>query len=410
MNRVVSRRMAYYKELARLRETRTRTYKRFASIAAREPNLYTPGPLTTSLPVKQAMMVDLGSRDERFLNVIKEVQSELLDLAGVSKEDGYECVLMQGSGTFAVESVIGSVLPKKEGKLLILSNGAYGDRMKNMCEVMNIDHDIIRYSDREVPVAEDAVKRVTEDKSITHVATIHHETTTGALNPIGEIGRALKKCDPSLTYIVDSMSAFGAYPVNMKEDNVSYLVSSANKCIEGVPGFAFALCEKNDLVSTEGYARSLSLDLFGQWKGLEGNGQFRFTPPTHSLLAFRQALVEHNEEGGAQGRLDRYESNFRVLRDGMKEMGFNLYLDDSIQGAIISTFLVPDDPKFDFQDFYQRLSDLGAVIYPGKLTEADSLRIGSIGRLFERDMHFILRSVRQVLDEMDVKLPVKQMG
>ena len=141
------------------------------------------------------------------------------------------------------------------------------------------------------------------------------------------------------------------------------------------------MCEKSDLVSTEGYARSLSLDLFGQWKGLEGNGQFRFTPPTHSLLAFRQALVEHNEEGGAQGRLDRYESNFRVLRDGMKEMGFNLYLDDSIQGAIISTFLVPDDPKFDFQDFYQRLSDLGAVIYPGKLTEADSLRIGSIGRL-----------------------------
>ena len=355
-------------------------------------------------------MVDLGSRDQRFLNVIKEVQSGLLDLAGVSEQEGYECVLMQGSGTFAVESVIGSVVPRDNGKLLILSNGAYGDRMKSMCEIMNIDHDFIRYSDREVPVAADAAARVTEDKSITHVATIHHETTTGALNPMSEIGRALRDARPDVTYIVDSMSAFGAYPVNMKEDNVSYLVSSANKCIEGVPGFAFALCEKDNLVSTEGSARSLSLDLYGQWKGIQSNGQFRFTPPTHSLLAFRQALEEHTQEGGSQGRLDRYEANFRILRDGMKEMGFNLYLEDSIQGAIISTFLVPDDPKFDFQEFYQRLSNLGAVIYPGKLTEADSLRIGSIGRLFERDMHFVLRSVRQVLDEMDVKLPVKQMG
>jgi len=379
----------------------------FSSVPAREPNLYTPGPLTTSLPVKQAMMIDLGSRDARFLQVIREVQSGLLDLAGVSESEGYECVLMQGSGTFAVESVIGSVVPD-DGNLLILSNGAYGDRMKKMCEVLNVKHEFVRYSDKETPNAADAVARVTQDKSITHVATIHHETTTGALNPMGEIGRALRDARPDVTYIVDSMSAFGAYPVDMRADNVSYLVSSANKCIEGVPGFAFALCDREKLEASEGVARSVSLDLFGQWKGIQTNGQFRFTPPTHSLLAFRQALAEHTDEGGAAGRLARYEENFQVLSKGMADMGFKLYLDDAVQGAIISTFLVPDDPKFDFNEFYHRLSDLGAVIYPGKLTEADSLRIGSIGRLFVRDMHFVLRSVRQVLDEMDVKVPVTQ--
>eukprot|EP00939_MAST-03C_sp_MAST-3C-sp1_P004113 g4113.t1 len=376
------------------------------SISSREPNLYTPGPLTTSLTVKQAMMIDLGSRDERFLNVIQDVQKGLLDLANVRQPE-YECVLMQGSGTFAVESVLGSVVPS-DGNLLILSNGAYGDRMKKMCEILNINHEFVRYSDKEVPKASDAVARVTQDESITHVATIHHETTTGALNPIGDIGRALRDARPDVSFIVDSMSAFGAYPVDMQADNVSFLVSSANKCIEGVPGFAFALCDHDQLVKSEGVARSLSLDLFGQWKGINTNGQFRFTPPTHSLLAFHQALKEHEIEGGAKGRLDRYEENFQVLSKGMKEMGFNLYLEDDVQGAIISTFLVPDDPKFDFPEFYNRLSDLGAVIYPGKLTEADSLRIGSIGRLFVRDMHFVLRCVRQTLDEMDVQLPVTQ--
>eukprot|EP00947_MAST-08B_sp_MAST-8B-sp1_P001119 g1119.t1 len=355
-----------------------------------------------------AMMQDLGSRDARFLSVVEEIRDGLLDMAGVSEDAGYECVLMQGSGTFAVESTVGSVVPR-DGKLLILSNGAYGQRIKKMAEIYDIDHAIKQYAEREVPRVDDMLALLTEHPDTTHLAVIHHETTTGALNPMGDIGRALKEVRPDVEFIVDSMSGFGAYPVDMVKDNVSFLVSSSNKCVEGVPGFAYCLARRDALEAAEaGGPRSLALDLVGQWRGLQANRQFRFTPPTHAMLAFHQALMEHQAEGGWQGRLARYESNFEVLKGRMAEMGFHPYLDEDSQGCIITTFLFPEDPNFDFDKFYHALSDLGVVIYPGKLTEADCFRIGSIGRLFPRDMHFMVNAVQQVLLEMGVQLPVTQ--
>ena len=197
-------------------------------VAGREPLLFTPGPLTTSAPVKLAMLQDLGSRDARFIGVVDNIRNGLLDMAGVSKEGGYECVLMQGSGTFAVESTVGSVIPK-DGKLLVLSNGAYGKRIGQMAEIYDIDHHVIQYGEREVPRVEDMLAYIAENPDTTHVAMIHHETTTGSLGPMGDMGRALKEARPDIPFIVDSMSGFGAYPVDMVKDNVAYLVSSSNK-------------------------------------------------------------------------------------------------------------------------------------------------------------------------------------
>jgi len=253
----------------------------------------------------------------------------------------------------------------------------------------------------------DIVEALSKHK-YTHVGLIHHETTAGSLNPIPEIGQAIREHDPQISFIVDSMSGFGAYGVDLEAANVAYLVSSANKNIEGVPGFAFALCRRERLEVEGLNARSLSLDLLSQWQGLENNGQFRFTPPCHALLAFRQALAEHEAEGGMPGRLARYDANFQVLKSGLGELGFAPYLSDDIQGSIITTFLFPDDTNFDFDRFYKELSGRGMVIYPGKLTKARCFRLGTIGRLYPSDVQNLVSSIKEVLVDMGVSLPVTQ--
>jgi len=382
------------------------------SVVGREPALYTPGPLTTSLSVKQAMLRDFGSRDSTMVSVIKDIRERLLHMAHVSQEIGYESVLQQGSGTFIVESVVGTVVPPpaKGGRILVVSNGAYGLRMAKMCKIYGIDHELVHYDETQAPTAEEVIAKLQDNKGqrYTHVGIIHHETTAGTLNPIEAIGRAILDFDPEISYIVDSMSAFGAYPVDMRASNIHYLVSSANKNLEGCPGFGFAICHRDRLLRDGVHARSLSLDLLEQWRGLENNGQFRFTPPTHSLVAFQQALLEHEAEGGPAGRLARYTANFQMLKAGMAKLGFHPYLSEDKQGAIITTFLFPDDPSFDFGLFYSKLNVRGMVIYPGKLTKADCFRIGTIGRLFPHDLVNLVGAVREILEDMGVQLPVTQ--
>ena len=390
------------------------SYRNFTSTTfclKKDALLFTPGPLTTSATVKSAMLRDAGSRDPNFLEVVSQVRKGLLAIGGVksSREGGdFECIITQGSGTFGVESVIGSIIPKTSGKLLVASNGAYGDRMVKISKVLNIPVDILSFHERGPIDVNKVLARVKSDSTITHVAAVHHETTAGVLNDIHSLGIGLKQENPKITYIVDSMSAFGAYPVNLEKSNIHFLVSSSNKCIEGVPGFSYTLASRERLEASKNNARSLSLDLYEQWKGLEATGEFRFTPPVHALLAFRQALKELEENGGAPGRLARYESNAKTLVDGMKTLGFTPYVDETNQGCIITTFLVPDDPKFNFKTVYNMLEARGFVIYPGKTTKAESFRLGSIGRLFDHDMKAVVQALKEVLIETGVSLPITQ--
>lgn len=377
-----------------------------------DAKLFTPGPLTTSATVKQAMQRDLGSRSPEMVGAIVEIRNELLKMAHVSPNAGYECVLMQGSGTFAVESVVSSVVPAA-GRLLILSNGSYGRRIVQMAECHAIEHTVIAVSERDT-IAPSAVEAellraaaAAGERAYSHVAIIHHETTSGILNPMHEIGEAIHRVAPATSYIVDSMSAFGAYEVDMEASHVDYMVSSANKNIEGVPGFAFAICRRDKLLAEAGAARTVSLDLLAQWRGLEGNGQFRFTPPTHTLLAFRQALREHRAEGGSAGRLARYEANATALISGLQALGLRLYVERHKAGCIISTFLYPDDPNFDFEQLYLDLAERGMIIYPGKLTEVDCFRVGSIGQLYRDDMEGVVTAIREILTKCGVELPCR---
>lgn len=363
--------------------------------------LFTPGPLSTSPTVKEAMLHDLGSRDDAFIAVVKEIRSELLRLGGVSQQEGYETVLMQGSGTFGVESVISSVVGKND-QLLVLVNGAYGERIVKMAKVHGITHIVKAFPENEI-VTPNAVQEVlSQHPGVTHVACIHSETTTGLFNPITEIGAICKQAGK--VFIVDAMSSFGGVQMDIKAMQIDFLVSSSNKCIEGVPGFSFVLCKKSELLKAQGQARSLSLDLYDQWNGLEKNGQFRFTPPTHSLLAFRQAIRELDTEGGIVAREARYKKNKAMLDAGMQAMGFKYYLEHDIQGHIISSFLYPQDPNFDFMKFYQALSDRGLVIYPGKLSLMDAFRIGNIGYIFPKDIEALLSAIKEVLTEMNVRI------
>ena len=365
--------------------------------------LFTPGPLNTSDSVKQAMLRDVGSRDNDFIELVRGVRRRLLELGGVSQAQSYEAVLVQGSGTFGIESVISSVIPQN-GKILILVNGAYGERMVNIAARYNIASAVLRWAENE-PVAPNQVREtLAADSNITHVAIVHCETTTGILNPLYDVGAVVKEA--ARTFIVDAMSSFGAIPINLETAGIDFLVSSANKCIQGVPGFSFILAERKHLDASKGLARTLSLDLFEQWRGLEQDGQFRFTPPTHTLLAFAQALDELEGEGGVAGRNRRYTANQKLLVTGMKELGFVPYLAPAVQSPIITAFFYPPHPNFRFQEFYSRLSDLGLVIYPGKLTRVECFRLGNIGDLTERDIHMLLEQIAVVLSAMSLPVPV----
>jgi 2-aminoethylphosphonate-pyruvate transaminase len=364
--------------------------------------LFTPGPLTTSDAVKEAMLRDVGSRDAEFVNVVREIRQSLLGVAGVSQSDGYEGILIQGSGTYGIEAVISSVIPR-DGKLLIIINGAYGKRIRDMAERHGIESVAIEVKENTPPDPQHVRRSLTDDSQITHVALVHCETSSGILNPVHEIGAVVKELQR--TFIVDAMSSFGGIPLNVAEARIDFLVSSANKCIEGVPGFSLVIADRAKLLASNGAARTVSLDLLAQWKGLEDTGQFRFTPPTQVLLAFRQALRELDDEGGAAGRAKRYAANHAALLCGMRRMGFREFVPAELQSHIITSFLFPDDPNFEFEKFYQRLSDKGMVIYPGKLTEVDCFRIGNIGRIYESDIESLLTAIEATLLEMNVEIP-----
>ena len=361
--------------------------------------LFTPGPLTTSMTVKQAMLKDLGSRDIEFIDLVKDIRTRLLEIGGVG-DQGYEAIIMQGSGTFTLEAVVSSSVPP-DGRLLVIINGAYGRRIAQIAEIHNIRTTTLEFPENQVPDLAQIEKALETDTAITNVAVIHCETTTGLMNPVKEIGRMVQQS--GARYFVDAMSSFGAVPIDLAEWGIDYLVSSANKCIEGVPGFGFALARREALMQTEGNARSLSLDLLSQWEGLEQNGQFRFTPPTHALLAFHQALLELEAEGGVAGRAARYRANYETLIAGMRAMGFQEYLEPEDRGYIITSFRYPTHPNFDFDEFYKRLNDRGYVIYPGKVSQADCFRIGTIGRIFESDMNDLIAALRKVVAEMGIE-------
>ena len=362
-----------------------------------DPWLLTPGPLTTSAETKKAMLRDYGSRDSAFVEMNTRIRERLLKIARVA--DTHVCVPVQGSGTFAVEATLGTLIPK-DSKTLVLINGAYGTRIAKILDYLGRARECLETPEY-VPVnVKTLAAKLSESPDITYVVAVHCETTAGILNPIEGIAQTV--ADHGRLLIIDAMSSFGAIELAPEQVPYDAVIASANKCLEGVPGMGFALIRESLLTTCKGNAHSLSLDLYDQWQALESNGQWRFTPPTHVIAAFDQALNEFEAAGGIAGRYARYRVNCDTLLAGLRTLGFQTLLPDALQAPIIVTILTPDDPNFEFTEFYDRLNYKGFAIYPGKLTEVESFRIGCIGRLDSEVIKETLAAIETVLADMGI--------
>lgn len=344
--------------------------------------LLTPGPLTTTESVKREMLFDHCTWDDDYKSITQKIRAQVLELAHADKEK-YTTILMQGSGTFGVESVISSIIGK-EDKCLFIVNGAYGERMVDIAKYHNINYVVIEQEYNLLPDLEKIEETIKNDSDITHIMMVHCETTTGILNDIKSVANIAKKY--SKTFIVDAMSSFGGIDIDVSDLGIDFLISSSNKCIQGVPGFSFIIANKEILAESKGKARSLSLDLYDQWICMDEDGKWRFTSPTHVVLAFSKALDELEAEGGIVARNERYLRNNKLLRQRMSEIGINSYLNEEIQSPIITTF-VYDNKYFNFGKMYSYIKERGFAIYPGKLTKLDTFRIGNIGEIYEEDIN-----------------------
>ena len=354
--------------------------------------LLTPGPLSSSKGVRNALLRDWCTWDADYNeDIVQNIRKRLVALATKSMDD-YTAVLMQGSGSFSVEACLGSVIPQN-GKILLITNGAYGKRMVQMAKILKINFTELSYTESQIPDTDEIQQLLSFNSDITHAAVVHCETTTGILNPlkkIAEIVKANGKC-----FIVDAMSSFGGIPIDVNELGIDFLISSANKCIQGVPGFSFVIAKRKELEKCKGNAHSLSLDIYDQWVEMDRTGKWRFTSPTHIVRAFYQALNELEEEGGIAKRYERYGENHRILTDGMRRLGFETLLNDSIQSPIITSFLFPD-AEFNFNEFYKKVKAEGFVLYPGKISQADTFRIGNIGEVYPKDIKRLIDVIEKI--------------
>ncbi len=356
--------------------------------------LLTPGPLSTSPTVRQAMLNDWCTWDDQYnKEIVDVIRHKLVSLA--TQHNNYTCVLMQGSGTASVEATIGSALSDQD-KLLVIDNGAYGARMAEIAQYLKISCTTMQQKETEEVDLQKFEYLLASDKSITHVAMVHCETTTGMLNPLEKFCKIAKAYNKVV--IVDAMSSFGGIEMDIGELDIDFMISSANKCIQGVPGFGFVIAKESAMQQCQGQARSLSLDLYAQWLCMqENNGKWRFTSPTHTVRAFYQALQELEEEGGINQRQHRYTSNQLVLVKGMRELGFETLLPDNQHSPIITSFYSPDTEDYQFKRFYDQLKQAGFVIYPGKVSNADCFRIGNIGEVYPDDIKRLITAIKSVM-------------
>jgi 2-aminoethylphosphonate-pyruvate transaminase len=362
------------------------------------PYLLTAGPVTTSRGVKLAMLADYGPRDEEFRHAIRYVRSELKNIAGC--DDAYEAVLLQGSGTFAIEAAIGSFCPSKRKKTIVICSGARSEQTAEMFETMGRPFLRLTYRETTMPRASDVAKALDDDKSISHVWLAHVETSTGMLNPLLDIAQVVKA--RGRVMMVDATSSFGGLPIDVVECGIGILISTADRCLESVPGLSFVIAQRTHLEAANGQSHSRVLDLHAQWRAMEDSGEFRFTAPTHALVALREALRGLAGEGGVERRSTRYQNNAATLRERIKALGLSLALEDAYASPVIQSILSPREATFDFKRFYHGLHERGFAIAPGHLAQRQSFRIGCVGQVDEKIMQQLVVAIDDVLNAMHV--------
>jgi len=362
------------------------------------PILLTPGPLTTSDRTRQAMLRDWGSWDGDFNKITARIRARVLDI--VHGQGTHECVPMQGSGTFSVEAAIGTLVPR-DGHVLVPSNGAYCQRLAKICRVLGRKVTTIDYTEDKQVQAADVERALAADPGITHVAMVHCETGAGVLNPLDDIAQVVARHGRGL--IVDAMSSFGALEIDARKTPFDAVIAASGKCLEGVPGMGFVVVRRAVLERCEGHCHSLSMDLYEQWVYMEKTTQWRFTPPTHVVAALDEAIAQYLEEGGLAARGGRYARNCQALVDGLAALGLRSFLDPAIQAPIIVTFHAPADANYDFKTFYQEVKKRGYILYPGKLTQVETFRVGCMGHFGEAGIPGAVEAIAQTLEAMGIR-------
>lgn len=368
-------------------------------ITGSDPILLTPGPLTTSPATREAMLRDWGSWDSAFNRMTSEICRDLLAI--VSGEEDFVCVPMQGSGTFSVEAALGSLVPR-DAVVLVPNNGAYCTRLLKILERLGVASVELKFREDEPASVARIEEMFRRDPRITHVAQVHLETSAGLLNPLNDIAALCARHDKRL--IVDAMSSFGALPIDVSKGGIDAVISASGKCLEGVPGMGFVIVRRALLEASAGISRSLALDLHDQNAYMMKTSQWRFTPPTHVVAALRAALDQFIAEGGQPARGARYRGNCAALIDGMAALGFRPFLDRAVQSPVIVTFHAPRDPAYDFKGFYEAVREAGYVLYPGKLTEVPTFRVGCIGAIDVNEIHNVVGAIERALRTMRVRL------
>ncbi len=367
-------------------------------ILGQEPILLTPGPLTTSPATRQAMLRDWGSWDAQFNRITASLCRDLVDI--VHGGDEYVCVPLQGSGTFSVEAAIGTLTPRN-ARILVPDNGAYCQRILKICRYLGRDAIALPIPEDQAASAAAIDEALSRDPSITHVAQVHLETGAGVLNPLADIARVCQKHGKGL--IVDAMSSFGAVEIDVRSMPFDALIAASGKCLEGVPGMGFVIAKKTVLEASSGNSHSLAMDLHDQYTYMQKTTQWRFTPPTHVVAALRAAVDQFLAEGGQPVRGGRYQKNCRALVDGMASLGFRPFLEAEVQAPVIVTFHAPTDSKYDFKAFYAAVRERGYILYPGKLTQIETFRVGCIGAIDDNEMRNVVTAISQSLASLGIR-------
>ncbi len=363
----------------------------------RDKILLTPGPLTTTLRTKLAMLKDWGSWDSDFNAVTASVRKSLLDI--LHGHESHVVVPLQGSGTFSVEAAVATLVPQ-DGHVLVLDNGAYCKRAAKLTTLMGRKCTLMPFDEAAQVSPAALADKLAQDRSITHVVLIHCETGVGVLNPLQAIADVCKAHGKGL--IVDAMSSFAALEIDARKVQFDALIAASGKCLEGVPGMGFVFIRKVILEGCAGRSQSLAMDLYDQYAYMEKTTQWRFTPPTHVVVALAEAIAQFEEEGGQPARLARYTSNYTTLIEGMSQLGFKPFLDPAIQAPIIVTFHAPADKRYDFKKFYAAARERGFVLYPGKLTQVETFRVGCIGAIGPNEMAQAVHAIAGALQDMGI--------
>ncbi|MBU3738298.1 MAG: 2-aminoethylphosphonate--pyruvate transaminase [Rhodoferax sp.] len=363
----------------------------------RDRILLTPGPLTTTLRTKLAMLRDWGSWDADFNALTARVRHSLLSV--VQGHDSHVVVPLQGSGTFSVEAAVATVVPR-DGHVLVLDNGAYCKRAARIATLMGRRCTVLPFDEAQPVDPQALAQSLSADPSISHVVLIHCETGAGVLNPLQAVADVCQQQGRGL--IVDAMSSFGALEIDARRTRFDALVAASGKCLEGVPGMGFVFIRKAVLDGCAGNSASLAMDLHDQYVYMEKTGQWRFTPPTHVVAALHEAIVQFEAEGGQPARLARYTANFRALSEGMAALGLRPFLEPAIQAPIIVTYHAPAHPAYDFKRFYAAARQYGFLLYPGKLTQLETFRVGCIGAIGPNDMRQAVDAVARALTDLGI--------